>query len=256
MKYHSFCPRCGSELTNEQHSTGVAICACGFSDETPTAESIKKTEKTSIQIMLVFSAVVAVGFGYLQSWGQYATTMPFTKLAQMTTGLSPQGYRDLAKACIELNKWACAEEAYIELTTQAGDIQGFAELGSLRNRLKQPEGALQAYEAYEKRGGKDAYSLVQYGKLLEAANRDQDATTVYEKSIASSGDALPVQATNGIVRILMKQGRYEEAYVRVITFHESAQNASGYMNTELAQLQQQLGQVAARKIEKRVSKEG
>lgn len=44
--------------------------------------------------------------------------------------------------------------------------------------------------------------------------------------------------------------------VRVITFHESAQNASGYMNTELAQLQQQLGQVAARKIEKRVSKEG
>lgn len=256
MKFHSFCPRCGNTLSNEHHSTGVAICECGFADESPSEAMIKKTEKTSIQIMLAFSTVVAVGFGYLQSWGQYATSMPFTKLAQMTTGLSPQGYRDLAKACIELNKWSCAEDAYIELTTQAGDVQGFAELGSLRNRLKQTEAALQAYEAYEKRGGKDAFSLVQYGKLLEAANRDEDAMKIYEKSIASSGEALPVQATTGIVRLLMKQGRYEEAYVRVITFHESAQNASGYLNTELSQLQQQLGQVAARKIEKRVSKEG
>lgn len=256
MKYHSFCPLCGGELTNEQHSTGVAICGCGFADTTPTEVAIKKTEKTSIQIMLGFSVVVAVGFGYLQSWGQYATSMPFTKLAQMTTGLSNQGYRDLAKACIELNKWSCAEEAYIELTTQAGDIQGFAELGSLRNRLKQPEGALQAYEAYEKRGGKDAFSLVQYGKLLEAANRDEEAFKIYEKSIVASGEALPVQATSGIVRLLMKQGRYEEAYIQVVTFHESAQNASGYLNTELAQLQQQLGQVAARKIEKRIIKEG
>jgi tetratricopeptide (TPR) repeat protein len=256
MKFHSFCPRCSSELTTEHHSTGVAICACGWADDSPTEVAIKKTEKTSIQAMVAFSVLVAVGFGHLQSWGQYATSIPFTKLAQMTTGLSAQGYRDLAKACIELNKWSCAEEAYIELTTVAGDIQGFAELGSLRNRLKQPEGALQAYEAYEKKGGKDAFSLVQYGKLLEAARRDDDAMKMFEKSIANSGEALPVQATTGIVQLLMKQGRYEEAYMRVIAFHESAQNASGYMNTELAQLQQQLGSVAARKIEKRVSKEG
>jgi len=256
MKFHSFCPRCASELTTEHHSTGVAICPCGFADNTPTEKAIKKTEKTSIKAMLVFGVLMTVGFGHAQSWGKYASSIPFTKLAQMTTGLSAQGYRDLAQACIELNKWSCAEEALIELKTEGGDIQGLAELGSLRNRLGKPEAALQAYEAYEKQGGKDPHSLLLYGKTLEAAHKDAEAFKIYEKSIANSGESLPSQATNGIVRLLMKEGRYEEAYVRIITFHESAQNATGYMNTELAQLQGLLGQVAAAKIAKRVSKEG
>lgn len=254
MKYHAFCPRCTQELTADHHTTGVAICGCGWFDSAPFEAETKKTEKKSIIAMTIFAVLATIGYGHAQSWAQYATSIPFTKLQQMTTGLTNQGYRDLAKACIELNKWSCAEEAYMELATEARDINGYAELGSLRNRLKQPDGALQAYEYYEKQGGKDAYFLVQLGKLQEGANRDQDAMATFEKSIANSGEALPVQATSGIVRILMKQGHYEEAYERIITFRESAQNAAGYMNTELAQLEQKLGTVAARKIEKRVSK--
>ncbi len=49
---------------------------------------------------------------------------------------------------------------------------------------------------------------------------------------------LPIAATGAIVRILMKQGQYTEARTRITEFHKSADNAKGYLNTELTQIEQ------------------
>lgn len=254
MTFHNFCPRCNQEFSKKNHVSGIAICECGWSDQTSENKAAMKIEKKAITAMFAFAVLFTVGFGHLQSWGSHATSIPMIKIKQMTGNLSTQGYRELAQACIELNKWSCAENAYVELANLRGDTEGFAELGSLQQRRGLPERAFAAYQEYEKRGGNDAFSLVQYGKVLEMLNQDLEAMKIYEKSIAAAPEALPVQATSGIVRLLIKKGSYEEAYVRIIEFHESAQNAKAYMNTELAQLEKQLGSVAARKIEKKTLK--
>jgi hypothetical protein len=94
-------------------------------------------------------------------------------------------------------------------------------------------------------------SLLNYAKVLEAAAQDGEAQRVYEKSIAANPAVLPVQATTGIVRLLIKHGQYAGAYDRILSFHESAENANGYLNTEMSQLQKQLGEKAIAAIEKK-----
>ncbi len=254
LKFHTFCPRCALEFTAEHHSTGSLSCACGWIDTTNTEKASLVIEKKTIHVLLAFGAIFTAGLLHVGSWGNYALSIPFTKVAQVTGMLSADGYRDLAKTCIILNKWSCAEEAYTSLATQRGVADGFAELGSLEARLNKSADAVRAYASYEKNGGHESKALLQFGKLLESANQDAEATRIYEKSIASNPMALPIQATTGIVRLMMKQGKYVEAYERIVAFHESAENAGGYLNTEAAQLQKQLGETAAAKIEKKSSK--
>lgn len=251
MKMHTFCPRCGTEFTSEHHSLGHVVCACGWIDETPVETASKSTEKKSIRAMAAFAIVFVAGFAHLGSWGSHAFSIPFTKIAQITGTLSADGYRQLAQTCIDLNKWSCAEGAYMDLATSRGDVEGLAQLGSLEARLNKPAQAVAAYQAYEKHGGSTATSLVAYGKVLEAMGNDAEAIRVYEKSIVAKPDALPIQATTGIVRLMMKQGRYAEAYSRILAFHDSAENAKGYMNTEAAQLEKQLGETAVHQLEQK-----
>jgi hypothetical protein len=251
MKFHSFCPRCGTEFTQEQSSTGSVICGCGWFDETTEIQATHKIENNTIKAMAAFGAVFILGFAHISSWGNYSLSIPFTKAAELTGMLSPDGYRNLAKTCIELNKWSCAENAYTELATERGDVQGFAQLGSLDGRLSKPQQAIAAYQAYEKAGGRDAMALLNYAKILEASAQDAEAQRVYEKSILAKPEALPVQATTGIVRLQIKHGQYVEAYERILAFHDSAENANGYMNTESAQLQKQLGEKVIAQLEKK-----
>jgi len=251
MKMHTFCPRCGTEFTSQHQAAGHLICGCGWFDESVDELATKKIEKKTIKAMMIFGVVFVAGFCHLGSWGNRAFSIPFTKAAQIAGMLSADGYRELAKTCIDLNKWSCAEEAYLGLATKRGDVEGLAQLGSLDARLNKPVDALAAYNAYEKRGGHESMALLQFAKLLETTSQDADAFRLYEKSIQAKPEALPVQATTGIVRLLMKQGRYTEAYERILAFHESAENAKGYMNTEAAQLEKQLGETAVHQLEKK-----
>lgn len=251
MKFHSFCPRCGIEFTHEHHSSGSLICSCGWFDDTNETKAAHKIENTSMKAMAVFGVLFVAGFMHLGSWGNHAFSIPFTKAAQITGLLSADGYRDLAKTCIELNKWSCAETALVELATERGDVEGLAQAGSLFAKLNNQQKSLSFYASYEKAGGKNAMSLLNYAKVLETSSQDNEATRVYEKSIAANPQALPVQATSGIVHILIKHGQYEDAYERILSFRDSAENANGYLNVEAGQLQKQLGEKVIAQIEKK-----
>ena len=232
-------------------TSGSAICTCGWFDHSTEIQATHKIETNSIKVMLVFGVLFTLGFAHITSWGNHSLSIPFTKVAELTGLMSPDGYRDLAKTCIELNKWSCAETAYVELAQAGGVIEGYALAGSLDARLNKIPQSVAAYQAYEKAGGKDAVALLNFGKILEASAQDNEATRIYEKSIAAKPDALPVQATTGIVRLMIKHGQYTEAYERILAFHDSAENANGYMNTEAAQLQKQLGEKIVSQLDKK-----
>ena len=251
MKFHSFCPRCGTEFNQEHFTSGSVICACGWFDDSTETQATHKIENNTMKAMAAFGVVFVLGFAHLGSWGNHALSIPFTKIGEFTGMLSADGYRDLAKTCIELNKWQCAEDAYVELASERGDVEGLAQAGTLDAKLNKQQQALSLYQSYEKAGGKNSQSLLSYAKILEAASQDNEASRVYEKSIAANPTSLPVQATSGLVRIMIKHGQYAEAYERILAFHGSAENANGYLNVETAQLQKQLGEKAVAEIEKK-----
>lgn len=234
----SNCPRCNAEIGPENRQTGLAICgSCGWTDPSQTIHSAESNERKSIAIMVFMGLVMVLSFGHLVSWGSYAFQAPFMKLGEMTGMISKQGLHELADACVHLNKWACAKNAYLGIYKSKGDVEGIAELAYLQARLNETEAALSTYASYVKLGGKDGESLLRYGKLLEVANRTEDSIRMYEASIAARPELLPVQATTAIVRLLIKQGKYVEARERIVSFHGSAGNAKGFLNTELTQIE-------------------
>lgn len=253
MKFHSFCPRCGTEFTQTHFASGTTICSCGWFDESVEEQATKKIEGTTIKAMVGFSVLFVLGFVHLGSWGNHAFSIPFVKAAEVTGLLSSDGLKDLAKTCTDLNKWECAETAYQEMAQDRGNVEGLAMAANLDAKINKPQQAIAFYQAYEKAGGKNAMSLLAFAKLLEGASQDQEAQRVYEKSIAANPSTLPVQATSGIVHLMMKYGQYAQAYERILAFHESAENASGYLNTEADQLRKQLGDKAIAELEKKHS---
>ena len=237
MHVQGFCPQCNQQISSERHLTGYAICECGWFDNSARVTADKREEKKIIATMIFSAVFMAVLYGHMLNWGSYAFKIPFVKVAQVTGLLSKDGYLELAKTCVQLNKWACAQNAYVDLYHQSGDPEGLAQLAHLQVRLSEKALAETTYATYFKVGGKNADSAIEYGQLLEDNSKFDQALSYYEKSITLRPLVLPINATTSVVRLLIKIGKYQEAYDRIVDFHASAGNAEGYLNTELAQLE-------------------
>jgi tetratricopeptide (TPR) repeat protein len=240
----SNCPRCKAELNDARNFNGTAICSCGWIDPRAARVHQHQQEIKIIKLMVLVAFIMAGIYAHLLSWGAYATDIPLLKVSQMTGLLSNDGYREIAKACIDLNKYDCAKDAYSELYNEKHDVQALNDLAWLENQLGESTNAIATYKAYFTAGGKDLEAFTQYGFLLETSGQSEEAAKVYENGIANSGNSLPVKATTGLVHLLIKEGKYNEALERINTFHASAGNAEGYLNNEKTQLEEALSKQA------------
>jgi tetratricopeptide (TPR) repeat protein len=193
-------------------------------------------EKQKVIALIATAVVLFLTYVHFAKWGEHALSIPVMRLQQVTGILSAPGYEKLAAACIRVNKWSCAENALLKSFEKSKDPAALNRLAILHMQLGQPKKALVHFESYFKAGGDDGKTMLAYAKLLELDKKYRDALKYYNSSIASRPDVLPVEATGGIVRILIKEGRYRDAYAQITSFHKSAENAKGYFNTELAQL--------------------
>jgi hypothetical protein len=244
MAHFGNCPRCNGELhknvmSGNIRAGGLAVCSkCGWFESQSQAKARVQTENQTITLMIAFSVALLLVAAHMVSWGGHAFTIPGLKVAQWTGMLSPAGYDELAQDCIDLNKYACARTAYIESFQINRSPEPLAKLARLQVRMQETQMAMSTFGTYFKNGGKDGEAALLYGQLLEQAGQDADAEKMLELSIAARSSMLPIAATGAIVRIMMKQGRYDEARTRIENFQASAGNAKGYLNTELAQIEQ------------------
>lgn len=245
MSYFSGnCPRCSSELHKNVMSGnikagGLAVCTnCGWYESHSQAASRVKAENQSIALMIAFTVSVLLLSAHMLNWGQHAFSVPTLKLAQWTGVLSNPGYDELAQDYIDLGKLEGARTTLIEQFQVHRNPEPLAKLARLQVRVQQTPAAMLTFAAYFKNGGKDGEAALLYGQLLEQqGGNDAEAIRMMELSIASRPQTLPIAATGAIARIMMKQGRYDEARDLITKFQESAGNAKGYLNTELAQIE-------------------
>lgn len=216
----------------------LAVCTkCGWYESHAQHQSRIKSENEAIGIMISFAVTILLVSAHMLSWGAHAFSIPALKLGQWTGTLSTRGYDELAQSCIDLGKYACARTALIENFQSHRTPEPLAKLAILQVRLQETPAAMTTFASYFNNGGKNGDAALLYGQLLEQAGRDEEAMKMLEISIIGRGQQLPIAATGAIVRIMMKQGRYDEARERIAQFHSSAENAKGYLNTELAQVE-------------------
>lgn len=237
MVFLNVCPRCESEL---QKTASSAFCKCGWVETRASAVAESKTEKKAIIAFMVFCSVTLLGFGHLLNWGSYALSIPFLKAAQISGTASKQTLETIIVACSVNGKWACVEQAHIDLYRATNDAEVVAKLANLQTKLQKDAQALQTYQSYVQVGGKEAEALLHFAKLLEKTGNAEKAIEMYEAAMVAQTDRLPVRAMTGLVRMLISQRRLQEAFDKIQKFHESAENASGYFVAEMGQLEEAL----------------
>jgi len=240
MVFTGTCPQCSQQISDSQLLKGFALCHCGWTDTTAAKYTDKRNEKRTIRTLIAAAVILVAMYAHLLSWGTFAVQIPFVKLGEFTGLLSKAGYLELADVCVVLNKWDCAKDALTEVYTSKRDPAGLAARARLEARLGETAKAINTYSAYFAVGGNTIESMNHYGDLLNFADRNEEAIKAYESAIANTGSFLPVKAITGLVHVLMKQGRFEEALTRINSFHASADNAKGYLNTEKSQLENSL----------------
>jgi tetratricopeptide (TPR) repeat protein len=195
----------------------------------------KWDRKLSLQL-LGFSLVTFYLFAHLATWGSYPIAGPILK-AKQALGISPRATNlELASICIDLQNWDCAKSAYYNLY-HSGDTTGLIHLGRLQMRLKETDAAYITFDRYFQVDGRDITAARDFGKILEDKGQNTLSLQYFEKSIDPNSTTLPIHATGGIIRVLMKQGMHDEAYQRILDFHELADNAKGYFIPEFEKLQ-------------------
>lgn len=237
MTIHGSCPQCGTEIAHERFIDGHAICTCGWYDDRAARRAAQNVERKTILALIVGSLILAAGFAHVTHWGSDALSYPLLKVQELTGILSSSGYEKLAKICLSRGKYECVRKAYRGQYNVSRNPMSLARLAKLNMQMGLNEKALQTYAEYFAAGGDDMEAAYLNGKLLEASGQFEQAMTMYEMAAAKSIDTLPVLSTGAIVRLLIKLGRYEEAYARIQSFHEISDQAKGYLNTELSQLE-------------------
>lgn len=244
MAHFGKCLRCNHELhtgiiSGDIRSGGLAICThCGWYESKAQEKANIKTENRAIVAMAITAVAVLALTAHMISWGGYAFSSPLLKIGQWTRTLGTQGYIELSEACLNLGKINCAKQALIDNYQQNRDLESLARLANIQVRNQETQSAMVTYAAYFNANGQNGEAALSYGQLLEQAGQDSEALRMMEQAISLRPDTLPITATGAIVRILMKEGRYAEAQDRLMRFHASAENAKGYLNTELSQIQQ------------------
>ena len=235
-------PNAGNNFSNDSYFGEDAICKCGYISNTTQKKAEMRQQSKLIKIFIGTTIGLSIVLGQMMVWGPYLFTAPVLKLGETLGVLSSGGYEDLISICSERNRWTCAESAYqkicIEMAVgtrklwRAGRISK-CKLKSLSKPRKSTKPIIAMVATMLK-------FLMLTDKCFEELEVPQ-AQQYYQRSIEQNPGKLSVGATSGLVRILMKNGNYEQAREVLEQFFASAENAKGYMNMEWAQLEKILG---------------
>ncbi len=248
MDLSSYCPVCGTTIPQERYLNGKAVCACGWCSDAHIGAAEKKQQKQTIGIFVAIAVVVTLAYGHIISWGPHAGSALILQAGSTFGMLGAEGYKELAQACVDNNKWDCAEKSYVNLFQKTNDVEVVGELAELQTKLERFPQAAATYETYFKLGGKNSDAAYFFGQVLEQINQDERAVEMYQTSIELKPENLSINATSALVRLLMKQGKNSEARAIVKAFHEGAENAKGYLNAEATELEKILGPSVRRQV--------
>lgn len=248
MTFGTVCPACSQEIPQSRLIGRSVVCSCGYTDDRARQEAERKSEKSAIVTFMIACIAIVVGFGHLVNWGGHAWNIPVLKLSRMLGTISPQGLESIIQACYDQGKWECVQDTHVELYKKTGNATVLARLADFRTRLGRADDAAVTYDWYVRAGGQDSIALYRYATLLEKAGKTRESMEMYARSIASSGDRLPVRSMAGLLRLLMAEQRHQEALDHLTAFHESSGNAKEYFVSERQIIEENL------KLKKRIAR--
>lgn len=235
---HTTCPRCQGEVASERLNEEVIVCDnCSYTANVGQLKIDERTDRKSIKVMALMSALAVVSFVHSSQWGGAALEIIPLKTKQILGQASSQDLRSIAEICKKRVKISCVKTALASLhQAEPQNLEVKAELANFLKRARQFQEAEVAYSEYFAAGGTDSFTAYDYAQLLEKNGKLDEAVKIYDVALANKPDVLQVTIVQSYVGALMKNGRNAEAKTLIESIREKGESAKAFMTKEYDQI--------------------
>lgn len=230
------CPRCQSELSESRKSGTPVVCqACGFTPNLVEKQFVNKLENSFIKRAILLSAILLGSLMQAASWDQYALEIIPLKVKQFTGMANREDLNQIAKICLAKFKFDCVETAYAQMADQ-GDNESLAELGKFQVRRGKIREANSTLASYFSHGGLDLEASYQFARVLSQVGQVDKAAQYFDQVLAAKPDTLQVTVTQNYVKMLINNGRGDQAKKLIESVRKTSTSASLFMDEEFKSL--------------------
>jgi cytochrome c-type biogenesis protein CcmH/NrfG len=176
-----YCPRCQSEIANENILGATAICSqCGWNPDKNEVIYHNETQKKIVQIFVVISILMIIVYFFTVKWDHYSLSVVGYKIQGLFGGQSTQTLSAMSDICKDRKLYTCSVEQLQNLTrVQPQNLEAVAQLATLLHRTNRENEALQAYSNYFSNNGDSKDLAFQFAKLLEKQGHLEKAMEFY-----------------------------------------------------------------------------
>lgn len=238
MLQFGLCRRCQIEIPeNRMHQNPVICPNCGYSQNTSEMLAEVRFERRFIKVAVTLALVMSVAFVQAATWDKYALEIIPLKIKQ-TLGMSSQGdLLRITQICRERLRHDCVETALAELSRQ-GHIEALAELGKFQFRRLKKDLAAQTFAQYFQRGGLDLEASYQYARVLGEIGQTDRSVSYFDHVLKSRPDTVQISVTQNYVRMLINNGRRDQAKRLIESMRKTSPSAALFMDEEFKRLAQ------------------
>lgn len=232
------CPRCQSNIPDERLSGQPVICqACGFTSDSNDQKLDNSFENRFIKVAILTAFAIVVGFLQTASWDKFALEIIPLKIKQIGGFASNQNLIRISEICSIRLKHDCVESAYADLANQ-GQTEFLADLGKYQVRRGNKTGAVQTLRQYFNQGGLDLEASYQFAKVLGETGQVDLSVNYYDQVLKAKPEVLQVSVTQNYVKMLINNGRRDQAMNLIKSIRKTSPTASMFMEEEFKSLNQ------------------
>jgi tetratricopeptide (TPR) repeat protein len=244
MTFTSSCPRCQSQISEERARSIPAICDhCGYvlsSNEHAATENFQKSYKIH---MVVFSALVVLGYLSFATWGGYTLEMRWLQLGEFLGSNSQASKERIATICVETGRYECAEEAFLSMARS--DVKQLVRLGKFQMSQTKYTQAAETFGHYLAKNEDSNFDVSYlYARSLGESGRIDEASEIYEKIIRAKTDVLQVTVIQKYVDMLKRSQRWSQAKNILDEIRKRDESVADFMQRDYTEISEHLGKEA------------
>jgi tetratricopeptide (TPR) repeat protein len=238
------CPRCQFDISNDRLEAEILVCNhCGYTNDQRMQSEQNSIAKKFAQGTVIAAVLLIVSFVHVVQWDRHFFSIMTLSAKSMTGMADSQDLREIVSICKERMKHSCTEDALYKLAKlESNNPDLLFDLGEIRRKTGQIDGAVAAYKAHFERDGQSVGAAYEWARIEESRGQIEKAKELYARALSLKTDVLQVTVIQTYVNMLLKANQFSEAKTIIEDVRKlKGPSAQYFMANEMAQVQKGLG---------------
>lgn len=237
MTNHGYCPQCKLEVADLRSLPFLVCPHCGFTQNKNAQTSQNEISKRFIKLSIGISAAMVIAFMHAVKWDTFFFEVLPLKAKQIVGMASAEDYGRLAEMCKVRKDSECVEDMLIsKVQADTKNIEVLAELGQVQFQRNKFKDTAQTLKRYFDNGGLSMDASYTYARTLGQIGMVAESSVFYQRILDSKPETLQISVTQNYVRMLMDNGRADQAKKVIESIRIKGSNAAMFMESEFQQI--------------------